>query len=517
MGAAGAAAALADSAGVEVIDAPPEYDTLAGELERCRADPIYYVERYVHIECPEADELLQPFHLWPLQRPALLAMATRPRVMVLKARQLGMTWLALAEASRLMLCTPGRRVVCISRAEDEARELIRRLGVIFGAMTPLIAPERGAPEGWQGPVFRRTKLELTVRFPWGEPSTCRAFATSPGAARGFTADLILLDEWAFQPSDTDVWSSLLPLVNRPGGGRVIGLSTIRRGSLFERLYRDPDCGFEKLFLPWQADPSRDEGWYTATLAALGEDRTAQEYPASPAEALSIRGGSYFPEVRAATHHRALPPEGPLRRVAALDYGLDMLSVHWVALDAAGRAWVYREHDLPDRTIGAAAADILALSEGEAVEQFLAPPDLWGRSQESGRSRADLFFEAGLPLTRVSNAFAHGCAAMKEWLAPGADGVPALTIDKRACPRLWECLQQVQKDERDPNVYAKTPHALTHDLDSLRYFCVSWQAPARFAPPPPLRWEEDLWEDYDRADEAGKAYLVGKYGSAVRGG
>ena len=274
----------------------------ADEYARCAADPFYYVERYVHIECPEAQTLLQPFRLWPAQRPVLEAMAEKRRVMVLKARQLGMTWLALAEASRLLLCRPGRTVVCISRAENEARELVRRLGVIFGAMPQLIQPERQAPEGWAGPVFRQNRMDLTIRFEDGPPSVCRAFATSPGAARGFTADLILLDEWAFQPGDREVWASLLPLVNRPGGGRVIGLSTIRRGSLFERLYKDPDCGFEKLFLPWTADPGRDEAWYKATQAALGEDRTCQEYPASAEEALSIRGGSYFPEVRRASHH-----------------------------------------------------------------------------------------------------------------------------------------------------------------------------------------------------------------------
>ena len=210
-------------------DIQPEEETLwkthrdGDEYARCAADPFYYVERYVHIECPEAQTLLQPFRLWPAQRPALEAMATRRRVMVLKARQLGMTWLALAEASRLLLCRPGRTVVCISRAENEARELVRRLGVIFGAMPRLIQPERQAPEGWEGPVFRQNRMDLTIRFADGPPSVCRAFATSPGAARGFTADLILLDEWAFQPGDREVWASLLPLVNQIGGGRVLGL------------------------------------------------------------------------------------------------------------------------------------------------------------------------------------------------------------------------------------------------------------------------------------------------------
>lgn len=110
----------------------------------------------MHIECPEAQTLLQPFRLWPAQRPALEAMAEKRRVMVLKARQLGMTWLALAEASRLLLCRPGRTVVCISRAENEARELVRRLGVIFGAMPQLIQPERQAPRAGPGRCSART-------------------------------------------------------------------------------------------------------------------------------------------------------------------------------------------------------------------------------------------------------------------------------------------------------------------------------------------------------------------------
>lgn len=76
-----------------------------------------------------------------------------------------------------------------------------------------------------------------------------------------------------------------------------------------------------------------------------------------------------------------------------------------------------------RPSGAAAAGILSRSGAEPVEQYLAPPDLWARSQESGRGRADLFWEAGLPLVKASNAYADGCAAMKEWLAPGPNGPP----------------------------------------------------------------------------------------------
>ena len=68
------------------------------ELNHCRADPVYYVESYVHIEDKDADELIQPFRVWDGQKQALKAFADERRVCVLKARQLGFTWLALAEA-----------------------------------------------------------------------------------------------------------------------------------------------------------------------------------------------------------------------------------------------------------------------------------------------------------------------------------------------------------------------------------------------------------------------------------
>lgn len=225
-----------------------------------------------------------------------------------------------------------------------------------------------------------------MRFAQGPESVLKAFLSSPGAARGFTADLVILDEWAFQQYAEEIWASIFPVVNRPGGGRVIGLSTIRLGTLFEEIFTNPDNGFHKLFLPWYADPARGEAWYARTLGALGEDKTMQEYPASVEEALSVPGGAMFPEVRAETHiceGREIARDA--RRYVAIDYGLDMLSAHWFAVDGEGRALIYREYDAPNKTIGEAAAALLALSQGEDIAAFLAPPDLWSREQVTGKA------------------------------------------------------------------------------------------------------------------------------------
>ena len=220
----------------------------------------------------------------------------------------------------------------------------------------------------------------------------------------------------------------------------------------------------------------------------------------------------FPEVKKETHETEEEVPAGARRYVAIDYGLDMLSAHWVAIGTDGRALVYREFDEPNKTIGEAAEIILNLSENEEIDAFLAPPDLWSREQMTGKSRAIVFSENGLNLTKVSNDVAAGCASMKEWLYPGPDG-PMLRIKRRAAPNLWRCLQKIQKDEKKPDTYAKEPHSLTHDVDSLRYFCVWWTSPAaKVEKRVRAHWEDDLFEDYENADEQGKAYLISKYGN-----
>lgn len=496
---------------------PPQNANLMPQLRQaeadfCRQNPIYFVETYVKIEDKDAAQLMVPFRLWDGQKKALLGIVQNRLSVVLKARQLGFTWLVLAEAARLLVLQPGRSVVGLSRTEQEAKELVRRMGVILKNMPEFCAEKGDVPTGWQGIVFEVTALKITLHFADEPDGSFQAFASSPSVARSFTADLVIIDEWAFQQFADEIWASAFPVVNRTGGGRVVGLSTIRRGSLFEELYTNPDNGFFKIFLPWTADPRRDAAWYKRTCAALGEERTLQEYPATEDEALNVRGGAFFAEVKAETHLAETPPNGAVLRYLAFDYGLDMLSAHWIAVCSDGTAQVYREFNAPDLTIRQAATALLRQSEDEEIEAFLAPPDLWNRSQESGKSRAILFGEAGLPLTQSSRDFPAGCAAMKEWLTP-QNGAKKPNLTLRNTPNLYRCLQKIQRDLQNPNVYAKQPHHLTHAVDALRYFCVYWvNAPQHHQPQPKAIWEPDLYEDYNNADPAGKDQMLRLFGN-----
>ncbi len=481
------------------------------QIARCVSDIEYFIDNYGHIEDKDAEELIQPFVMWKEQREALRSVMSHKLNVILKARQLGFSWLVMHIAAHTLL-SPGKTVIGLSKTEEEAKELVRRLKTIFTWMPELIEDKDFLEPHWKGITFKATALTLTVFFDNGKESVFKALASSPGAGRSFTANLIVFDEWAFQQFAREIWQAGFPTINRPSGGKVIGLSTIERGSLFEEMFTDPDNGFNKIFIPWYTDPRRDEEWYRKTKRALGDLMTA-EYPATIEEALMVPGGAYFPEVKRDTHEVDEEMTGKVKRYVSIDYGLDCFAAIWYTMDIFGHAQAYRECSQSDLTISQAADMLYYMSAGEKIDMYLAPPDLWNRRQETGKSVADIFHDKGIVLVKTSNDIFNGCMMMKEWLRVPENGSPDLTFLRDCCPQTINCLQKIQKDKRKPKVYAKEPHDLTHLVDSMRAFCVYWtKAPkADKKEDKRPRWTKDLIYDWKHANKEIKALMVKQLG------
>lgn len=487
------------------------------EIEYCRGHIVYFVEHYGHIEDRNAPEIIVPFKLWKEQKEALKDMETHKWTIILKARQLGISWLVLHYAVWLLVCNTGRSVIGLSKSETEAKELIRRTVLILRNMRALVR-EKSDRVGWDGAWFDWNALSVTIHFPGKSDSTFQCFASGENAARSFTADLIIFDEWAFQQFDRSIWTAALPTVNRPLSGQVIGVSTIQRGSLFEELYTTPDNGFHKIFIPWYADPSRTQEWYNNTLKLSGKAAMWAEYPETVEQALDVPGGRFFKEVSDAS----IISDSRLQQTVcyvAMDYGLDKLACYWILRDRFGNSQIIHEEYESNLIISAAADRILRVSdeliqreEINRVEQYLAPPDLWNRSQETGKSRAILFAESGLRLTKVNNDLKAGCLAIKENTSHGEGMKSKLTIYKNSAPNLLNSLKKIQHDEKKPEVYAKDPHELTHSIDGLRYYCIYWTHGATISEKKVRKkWRPDQWEDYRNANTKDRAYLISIWG------
>ena len=195
----------------------------------------------------------------------------------------------------------------------------------------------------------------------------------------------------------------------------------------------------------------------------------------------IPGGAFFNELRENPHFIE-PFDIPIDwdRYRFFDYGLDMFASYWCAIDTYGNMYVYKEIYEQDLIVSDACKKMLDFTEkNERIRITYAPPDLWARNRDTGKSGADIFRENGVNLAQAKASRKIGWQSLKEWfkITETKDEqtgeiykTSALKIFKN-CVNLIDTITQVQHDERDYNDVAKLPHNITHAPDALRYMCV----------------------------------------------
>lgn len=264
----------------------------------------------------------------------------------------------------------------------------------------------------------------------------------------------------------------------------------------------------KIFIPALLSENpflqRSDPTYRERLLALPErDKKALLYGD-----WNIFEGQYFTEWNERNHVCSpFPIPSEWRRYIAFDYGLDRLACYWIAVSSTRECYVYRELCESNLPISVAAKKIQEYTGmDERIYATLAPPDLWARSQESGKSKADLFYESGLRLTKSSNDREAGWLAIKELMLKGANDTPRLQIFAN-CRELIANLPALQIDSRRPTDCATEPHEITHAPDGLRYFAVYWHRPGEAVDTSArIRYSESLYEDWLSADSTERAEI-----------
>jgi phage terminase large subunit len=140
-------------------------------------------------------------------------------------------------------------------------------------------------------------------------------------------------------------------------------------------------------------------------------------------------------------------------------------------------------------VSQAAAAILG-AQRETVEEVIAPPDLWSRRQDTGRSAAEIFAASGVPLVKAGSSRIDGWLNVKEYLR--CDMCEPEMMFFSTCTPLLRCLPLLRHDTVRPGDVATQPHDLTHSPDALRYWCsrrqlkpksLSPHTPSPFGPRP----------------------------------
>jgi len=198
----------------------------------------------------------QRFEPWRHQEELAPILERGDSVVVLKARQLGISWLLVGYVLWVMVFRPGSLVLLISMDQRTSNELFAKLMTLWRSIEGydwlrahgirqrrLVQPATGASE-----------MELS------NDSRVMSLPSTEDAGRSFTADVVLVDEAAFHKFADANFEAYEPTLD--GGGQLIVCSTANGvHGLFAELWRDAVAKVSDLvpvFIPWWARPDRQE-------------------------------------------------------------------------------------------------------------------------------------------------------------------------------------------------------------------------------------------------------------------
>src|SRR5688500_15517344 len=116
-----------------VSQAPPPSLAIQKVWLKCYTDVRYFAMRYGWLYSATEQAWL-PFTLWPAQMATLRRMADERLLVVLKARQLGISWLCLVYALWLLIYQAPATVLLFSLREAEAVDLLERLRGMYARL-----------------------------------------------------------------------------------------------------------------------------------------------------------------------------------------------------------------------------------------------------------------------------------------------------------------------------------------------------------------------------------------------
>lgn len=291
--------------GSKPINRPTEVDAELSikdkqiEVLACATSVHYFVANYVYINDPQLGRI--KFNMWDVHNQILDIVEDNNRIVILKARQVGVSWLASAYALWKATFKDGANVLMISKREDESRALLAKSYFIYQNL-PLFLRRK---------MFKKNETELSFlsnQIQGVASSAIKAFPSTEDAGRSESASDVICDEWAFHPFAEVNYGAYKPTID--AGGKLIGISTANGvGNFFHRIYtgakapsdswtvRTPTGknGFVPLFIPWWKRPDRSEQWYQQQIEEYNETPhlLAQEYPTSDISAFISSGNTYF--------------------------------------------------------------------------------------------------------------------------------------------------------------------------------------------------------------------------------
>jgi len=235
--------------------------------------------------------------LWPEQRKVIDAIVSSPLLIILKARQLGLTWLVAAYCLWLSMTKSLQHNLIISMGETEAQEFIElRMRFIYNRLPDWLSPHllKDTSEKF---IFRHIEQAT------GKPldSINQSLPTTPKGGQSKTPSTLVIDEACWNRYAREVYTATRPGIEQAKGQIIVISNSIKTApgwpwtrSIYQGSMRGEN-DFRRIFLPWWANPMRPRETFKATevRAGMTDEDFSQHYPETEEEAISTMLGSYF--------------------------------------------------------------------------------------------------------------------------------------------------------------------------------------------------------------------------------
>ena len=246
------------------------------ELLKCKNDPVYFANQYFKII--NLEKGLQQIRLFPKQEELLRFFVENDRCVTLSARQSAKSTTYTIFCLWYTIFFPEKKILLACNKLDTALEIMGRIALAYERLPNWLKPGLT--------VYNKGELQFS------NLSGIKGFATSSSSARGYSANILILDEFAFcLPNVADsFFTSVYPVISSAKGTKIIIVSTPNGvGNLFYNIWQQAlnnvrsstdgknIVGWKPFKMDWFDFPGRDEAWKTQQIASIGIDRWRQEF------------------------------------------------------------------------------------------------------------------------------------------------------------------------------------------------------------------------------------------------
>ena len=263
-----------DTTNIRVHGEQMEYTPeMIQEYIRCKEDIIYFAEKYFHIVTLDTGK--QIIKLWDFQKKLLAAMMNPPsdkrHLCVLSARQSAKTTTCTIFMLHYALFNEDKTIAILANKEQTAISIMKRVKIAY----------ENLPKWLQQGISRGGWNKKTIQFENG--TTILAASTSSSALRGISANVLLLDEFAFVPENIskEFMSSVYPIIVSGSTTKIIIVSTPNGcAGDFHDIYKGAQNGennYYPVYVRWTDVPGRNEAWKQSVIRDIGITRWMQEF------------------------------------------------------------------------------------------------------------------------------------------------------------------------------------------------------------------------------------------------